>query len=150
MDRIRVLAVASGGGHWKQLVRLKAVLDAYNCHYVTTIDGLPQASHISSFSIVSDASRNERLLVLKLAYSISKIILKEKPHIVVSTGAAPGLLAVLIGRVFAKKTIWIDSIANGDELSMSGKLAKKISSKCLSQWKHVAETSGVDYWGRVL
>jgi UDP-N-acetylglucosamine:LPS N-acetylglucosamine transferase len=70
--------------------------------------------------------------------------------LVVSTGALPGVVCILAARLLGKKTLWIDSIANSKKLSLSGKIAKKIAHKTLSQWPEVAAQEGVAYQGRVL
>jgi len=37
--------------------------------------------------------------------------------VIVSTGAAPGYFAIVLGRLFGARTIWIDSMANIENLS---------------------------------
>ena len=48
------------------------------------------------------------------------------------------------------RTLWVDSIANGERLSTSGRLARKVATKVLSQWPDVADAEGVECWGRVV
>jgi UDP-N-acetylglucosamine:LPS N-acetylglucosamine transferase len=146
----KVLAVASGGGHWKQLLRLRVLLDRYQTTYVTTIDGLPQEAGIETFRIVNDISRQDKIKMIKVFALLAFIVFKVRPNTVISTGAAPGLIVIILGRLIGARTLWIDSIANGDELSLSGRAAKIIAHKTISQWKGVAEKENVDYWGQLL
>jgi len=146
----RTLAIASGGGHWKQLLRLGSVLDRYDTTYVTTINGLPQEAGVSDFRIIEDCNRNDRMSVVRVAFSLLMLILTVRPHVIISTGAAPGLIAIALGRMMFVRTLWIDSIANGDELSMSGRIARRMAHQTLSQWQNVANTSRVGYWGQLL
>jgi hypothetical protein len=76
--------------------------------------------------------------------------LVEKPDVVISTGAAPGYFAIRIGRLLRMRTIWIDSIANADELSMSGAKAGAFADLWLTQWPHLASQNGPKYLGNVL
>jgi hypothetical protein len=46
--------------------------------------------------------------------------------------------------------MWIDSIANAQQLSTSGKLAGKFADVWLTQWPSVAKDHGPYYWGAVL
>ena len=69
---------------------------------------------------------------------------------VVSTGALPGVIALTLGRAIGARTIWVDSIANAEEMSMSGKLARRVAHLWLSQWEHVAEAAGAEYAGAIL
>jgi len=79
-----------------------------------------------------------------------RIISKTKPDVILTTGASVGLLSLIIGKHFGAKTIWIDSIANGDEMSYSGKLAKRWADVWLTQWGHLSTPSGPQYWGSIL
>ena len=146
----RILAIASGGGHWKQLLRLKGVLDRYNTTYLTTISGLPQEAGINDYHIVQECNRNDRIAVFKVAIRLFYLICVKRPNVIISTGAAPGLIAILLGRLMFVRTLWIDSIANGDELSMSGRIARRLANQTLSQWQTVAKASRVGYWGQLL
>jgi hypothetical protein len=150
MKRSKVLAVASDGGHWKQLLRLRPVFDKFNTTYITTIDGLPQQAGIFDFHIIRDVSRTDKIGLIFNVIRVLLIMLSIRPHAVISTGAAPGLIAIVIGRCMFCKTLWIDSIANGDQLSMSGRIAQKIAHQTISQWQVVAQKENVGYWGKLL
>ena len=77
------------------------------------------------------------------------VLLRERPDVVVSTGAAPGYLAIRWAGLLGARTIWIDSVANVEELSLSGRLASTRTDLCLTQWPHLAGGS-VRYLGAVL
>jgi hypothetical protein len=78
------------------------------------------------------------------------IMVRERPHAIVTTGSAPMLAFVLLGRLMGAKSLWIDSIAQSEELSGSGKAAKTLATQTVSQWPQVARTEGLDCWGSVL
>jgi hypothetical protein len=69
---------------------------------------------------------------------------------VITTGAAPGYFAIRIGNLFGARTIWVDSIANGEELSLSGQKAGPHAALWLTQWAHLAKAEGPHYRGSVL
>lgn len=146
----KILAVASAGGHWQQLMIVKDAFKEGDAHFVTTLDGLPQKEGINDFSIVSDCNRNAMFKTFYCVFKIFFLVLRLRPDYVVSTGALPGVVALFIGSILGKKTIWIDSVANAECLSMSGRLAKKYSTLHLSQWEHVANLENTNYMGRVL
>jgi UDP-N-acetylglucosamine:LPS N-acetylglucosamine transferase len=77
------------------------------------------------------------------------VVLRERPSVVVSTGAAPGYLAIRMGARIGARTIWIDSVANVEELSLSGRMASAVADLCLTQWPHLAG-GRVRYLGAVL
>ena len=88
--------------------------------------------------------------MFKVAIRLFYLICVKRPNVIISTGAAPGLIAILLGRLMFVRTLWIDSIANGDELSMSGRIARRLAHQTLSQWQTVAKASRVGYWGQLL
>lgn len=144
----KIMAIASGGGHWKQLMLLTPAFENCDVRYVTTLAGLPEENNIVSFSIVKDANEKEPLNLLLCALQIIWCVLRFNPDIVISTGAAPGLLGLAVARILGKRTIWIDSIANGKELSLGGKISQKFAHKVLTQWPELANKK-VEYVGAV-
>jgi hypothetical protein len=60
------------------------------------------------------------------------------------------LFLVLFGRLYGARTLWIDSVANCERLSTSGRIARLIAHRVVSQWEDVAEREGVGHWGSVL
>jgi hypothetical protein len=73
-----------------------------------------------------------------------------RPHVVISTGAAGGYLAIRIARLIGARTVFIDSIANTRHLSVSARLAQQAADLVLSQWPAVAAQTGAQYRGAVL
>lgn len=149
MKNKKILAVASGGGHWKQLMLLKEAFNGGDVKYITTVSGLPEESGLINFAIVSDSNKGEKRLVIKTFLQLFWQILKFRPDVVITTGAAPGLLALSIGRMFFAQTIWVDSFANAEQLSLAGNMSKKVAHITITQWEHLSEQSEVQYKGSV-
>ena len=85
-----------------------------------------------------------------LAVRMLLIVIKVRPDVVISTGAAPGCLAIRFGKLLGARTIWIDSIANVERLSMSGGLARRHADLWLTQWAHLSSDEGPAFRGTVL
>jgi UDP-N-acetylglucosamine:LPS N-acetylglucosamine transferase len=148
--RRKVLAVASSGGHWVQLRRVIPAFEKSEVVYVTVLESYRSQVPENKFYSVDDATRWDKLALVRLALQLAWIIVKEKPSVVVSTGAAPGYFAMLLGRWFGARTIWIDSMANIEELSLSGARAGRYADLWLTQWPHLAKAGGPQYGGSVL
>lgn len=78
------------------------------------------------------------------------ILLRVRPDIIITTGALPGLIAVFLGHLMRRRTIWVDSLANAEEPSTSGRKAQRFVSLWLSQWEDVAEAADGRYEGSLL
>jgi UDP-N-acetylglucosamine:LPS N-acetylglucosamine transferase len=148
--RGKVLAVASSGGHWVQLRRVVPAFEDSEVVYVTVIESYRSQVPENRFYCVNDATRWNKLGLILLALRLAWIIVKERPAVVISTGAAPGYFAILLGRLLGARTIWIDSMANIEDLSMSGSRAGRFADLWLTQWPHLAKAEGPYYGGSVL
>ncbi len=146
----KVLAVASSGGHWTQLLRVLPAVESYEIVFVTVLESYRSQVPGSRFHIVNDANRWSKFRLITLAVRLAWIVGKERPDLVISTGAAPGYFGLLFGRLFGAKTIWIDSITNIERLSMSGSLVGRYADLWLTQWPHLARAEGPQYGGSVL
>jgi UDP-N-acetylglucosamine:LPS N-acetylglucosamine transferase len=149
--RRRVVAIASGGGHWIQLQRLRPAFEGFDVAFVSVYSDYAEDLPGERFYTVSDVTRMSLLKLLVLIPQFARIMLKERPDVVITTGSAPGLIGLLVARLLTPaKTIWIDSIANCERLSSSGFQARRVAHKWLTQWPELAGPSGPEFWGAVL
>lgn len=161
---VRVLAVASSGGHWVQLMRLRPAWRGCDVAYLTTEASYERPLRAQAkreglrpprFYTTVPASRWQKLRLLRQLLTISLVVLNERPAVIVSTGASPGYFAIRLGRLVGARTIWIDSIANADEMSLAGLKAGRTADLWLTQWENVAKSTVVagrrpEHWGAVL
>ncbi len=148
--RRRVLAVSSGGGHWVQMMRIKHAFEGCDVAFATVHESYRAQVPDHRFYLVNDANRWTKFALLKAACRLAAIVWSEKPDVVISTGAAPGYLALRFGRLLGARTIWLDSIANAERLSMSGDYIGRCADLWLTQWPHLARPNGPHYSGSVL
>lgn len=147
----RIFAVSSGGGHWEQLMLLRGAFDSHDVVYGNTISGLAEKAGVSPSVVISDCNRDDPMSILRCVGDLLGALKANRPDIIVTTGAAPGVLALALGRARGAKTIWIDSVANSERLSLSGRMARRIADVHLTQWEHLAdERRGTLYLGSVL
>ncbi len=155
----RVLAVASGGGHWVQICRLIPAWDDCHVTYVTTEPGfkskveqlaIQRGQAKPGYEVVVEANRWQKLKLVQSLLQMSLILAKVRPDVVITTGAAPGYFALRLASMMGMRTVWIDSIANADELSLAGQKAGKHCDLWLTQWPHLETPDGPDYKGAVI
>lgn len=135
----KVLAISSSGGHWIQLQQLKAAFEGYDTHYACTDSSYHSAVGNAPFYSVVEASRWNKFKLIWQAFQILCILLKVRPKVIVTTGAAPGYFAVRMGKLLGAKTIWVDSIANVLRCSLSGQKALAHVDLFLTQWPDLEE-----------
>lgn len=144
----RILAASSGGGHWDELLALRDAFAGHDVTYLTTSADLLMLAGVSG-TVVADCNRDTPLATLRTIVAIARLVWRLRPDRVVSTGAAPGLICILLGRMLGARTLWIESIANAERLSMSGRIASKAANRCVVQWEHMARPTGPDFAGAI-
>ena len=148
--RKKILAVSSSGGHWIELLRLRPAFEGHDVVYVTTQKDSQSQVPGQRLHIVPDANQWTKFRLLITLVRIFFLIARERPDIVISTGAAPGYFAVRFGKWFGARTLWLESIANAEEFSLSTKLVQPYADLLLTQWPHMAKPEGPFYRGDVL
>ena len=148
--KIKVLAIASGGGHWVQLLRLRPAWEGCEVAYATVHPASASEVPGERFFSFRDASRANPSAFAIVALQLLRAVLTVRPDVIVTTGSAPALLAILYGRMIGARTLWVDSIANSERMSSSGLRARKLAHQCVTQWPQLAADPRPGYWGSVL
>ena len=148
--KAKLLAISSPGGHWIQLNRLcKQLENRYDIIYAMPDTLFKPQQNTRVYSIV-DVSADDKWRLLPCALQVLYILLKERPKAILSTGAAPGAVAIGLGKLLGIRTIWVDSIANVKQLSRAGRLVQKHADVFLTQWQHLSDGQTVLFKGAVL
>ncbi|SBV95740.1 oligosaccharide biosynthesis protein Alg14 [uncultured Dysgonomonas sp.] len=145
----KILAIASIGGHWKQLLCI--VPQTFNDIEIVYVSTHPKCAIMvegNRFYSIDDFSRWNAYKVVPVFFQAIKILRKEKPCAVITTGAAPGLITLFAAKLFGIKTFWVDSVANIQGLSLSGRIASKFVTQAYTQWQELASDK-VLYKGNV-
>ena len=148
----RICLAASGGGHLTQLMKLQDAWKGYDKFYVTTGEAVREKlQKHGKVYVIGECNRNEPLRLLSVLRNCFRIAVKERPDVMISTGAAPACLLCIVARFMGARIIWIDSIANIERLSLSGRIIRPLANLILTQWQEVADKySSVEYVGKLL
>jgi len=126
-----------------ELLGLLTTVDEWPCTpsvYVTTREiWAEKLRPLGPTYIVGECDRNKPMQMIATLFKSLKFILKERPDVIITTGSLPIAIVCLIGRRFGAKTVWIDSLAQLEELSMSGRLMLNRADLFLTQWPEVAD-----------
>lgn len=141
--RLRLCVGASAGGHMNQLLRLLDCSKTWAVQpsvYVTTQPELARKLMKKGKTyIIGECNRHHPFGAMMILARSFKIIWREKPDVIVTTGSMPLAMLCLAAKLWRKKVIWIDSIANTERFSVSGRLMYYFADMFLAQWPHLAE-----------
>lgn len=146
----RVLALSSGGGHWVQLMRLASAFDGCETHYACTEAGQRHQVSEHPFYTFPDANKDQPARLIVCTLRLIVILARVRPDVIVTTGAAGGLIAITLGKCVGARGLFVDSIANAHELSISARLAQRVAAAVFTQWPRVAVHTAAAFRGSVL
>jgi len=149
-DRTTILAAASAGSYWDELMLLAPTLGLSDVLYATTDTNAAERSGVTNAVGLPDCRLAKPFSAIMCAVVAVRLVLKHRPGMVVSTGGAPGLLCIMAGRLIGARTLWIDSMVFSTEMSRCGKLALSVSTECWVQWEHLAQENRPRYFGSVV
>ena len=145
------MVATSDGGHWVQMRRILPAFAGFELVFVGTEPELDADLAGARYYRVKNVSRANAHALPLLLWQLARAVGRERPDAVITTGAGPGLIALGLARVLARsRTVWIDSVANTERMSRSGRLAGHVSDAWLVQWEHLARPEGPHYWGAVI
>lgn len=148
----KIALAASAGGHLSQLLKLSSAFNGDDMFFVTTLESArTKLSSMGRCYIVGESNREKPLKLLGVLFRCMKIIARERPDVIISTGAAPGCLLCLLGKLAGSKVVWVDSIANVQRLSLSGRIIRPFADLLITQWPDIAgKDRKVEYYGALV
>ena len=138
--RKKICFICSGGGHFEQIKQLNEVRDRYDWFYVLTNTKITKELKDKKY-LITFLGRTS-----KVSYFVNIIIwfveelfvfVKERPDVIITTGAADTVPMCLIARVFGRKIIFIETFARRTEPSKTGKFLYKYADVFIVQWKEL-------------
>lgn len=68
-----------------------------------------------------------------------KVLRKEKPDLIISSGAAVAVPFFYLGKLFGAKTIYIEVFDRIDASTMTGKLVYRVADKFIVEWEEMKQ-----------
>jgi len=133
--------------------RLMPALEGKDCFFVTHEYEYSQHLDRAYFIEYREGYIRERITWLKTVFIALRILLKERPDVVISTGG--GEIAVpfcYAGRLLGAKIVFIETLARVTTRSAAGRLVYPVADLFLVQWESLLKEYGpkAQYWGNVI
>ena len=136
----KICLIASGGGHLEQINQLKGIKEKYDYFIVTQRTKATQNIKEKNYLITENTRKNNFIFCIKTILIICQslvIFLKEKPDVIICTGAGATIPMCFIGKIFNKKVIFIESFAKMETPSKTGKIIYLIADVFVIQWEQL-------------
>lgn len=135
---IKICFVSSSGGHLDELLMLKPLAEKYDSYLLTEKTDYNAAKINISQYYVNQINRKENNFLIHFIklFSVSfKLFKKERPDIIITTGALVAVPTCIIGKIFKKKIIFIESFADINSPTLSGRIVYKFADVFIVQWE---------------
>lgn len=140
MHNKKMCMAASLGGHLEEIARLASLKQEYEIFVVTEKGGFQEVNLCNNVYHVEHLNRKEVLFFVKIIsvfFRSFRILLKEKPDVIISTGALATYPICLLGKLMRIKIIYIESFARVDTPSLTGKMMYPIADLFIVQWEEM-------------
>jgi len=136
-DKSKICLTSSSGGHLQELMTLKSLDEHYSVFYITEKDQFETKNLGENRYQVPKIDRREKNFLIHfliMAGSILKILIRENPAVIISTGALATVPVCVFGKILGAKVIYIESFARVKSLSLTGKVVYFLADKFIVQW----------------
>jgi len=132
---MKICIACSAGGHLIEALQLMPIVKKYP-HFFLTFKRKQSKELLKNKKVyfIIDPKRNLFKLFLNFLQTL-KIFLKEKPDVVISTGAASAVPACYLGKFFGLKIIFVETLAAVEKPSLAGRFVYPIADLFLVQWR---------------
>lgn len=140
----KVLFISSTGGHLNELLQLKPLFEKYDYHIITEKDkaniSLKEKYGNKLYFLPYGTRAKMYTYIFKYFYLILKTIyyyFKLKPNVIVTTGTHTAGPMCYLGKIFGTKIIYIETFANRNKKTVTGKLIYPIADLFIVQWEEM-------------
>ena len=140
----KVLFISSTGGHLTELMQLKPLFDKYDYYIITEKDKSTQDlknKYNKKISYLKYGSR-KRIFTYPFIFIFNCFkslyyYIKIRPKYIVTTGTHTAVPMCYLGKLFGSKIIFIETFANINTKTLSGKLVYPIANLFVVQWEEM-------------
>lgn len=135
---MKVCLVGSSGGHLTHLYMLKDFWKNEDRFWVTfpKEDAKSLLAKEKVYACHYPTNRNLKNLI-KNTFLAFRVLFKEKPDLIISSGAAVAVPFFYLGKLFGAKTIYIEVFDRMDKPTVTGRLVYPVTDKFIVQWEEM-------------
>jgi beta-1,4-N-acetylglucosaminyltransferase len=136
---MKILLVCSSGGHFTAMLQLRAFWEFHQRVWVTfKTKGVAENLQGESSYWAYGPTNRHLLNLIKNAFLAVAVLLKERPDMVISTGAGVAVPFLILGKLLGAQALFIESITRTTSLSLSAQLVLPFA-QVYVQWPQLQE-----------
>ena len=131
---MKICLVCSHGGHLTEILLLMEAFEGHETFFVTYDSA--RTRELERKYLLKNIGKNPLELV-RATLSTFRILLKEKPRLIISTGSEIAIPAFYLAKLFRIKTIFIESWTRVIQPTGTGRIVYPVSDVFLVQWERL-------------
>lgn len=137
---MKVCLVGSSGGHLTHLYMLKPFWQNKERFWVTfdKEDARSLLEGEKMYPCYYPTNRSLKALIINTRLAF-KVLKKERPDLIISSGAAVAVPFFYIGKLYGAKTIYIEVFDRINHSTMTGKMVYPVTDKFIVQWEEMKD-----------
>ena len=137
---VKICLVGSSGGHLTHLYMLKPFWQEHERFWVTfdKADAQSLLQGEKMYPCYFPTNRNVKNLI-RNTFLAWKVLRKEKPDLIISSGAAVAVPFFYLGKLFGAKTAYLEVFDRIDKSTLTGKLVQPVADLFLVQWEEMLQ-----------
>ena len=137
---MKICLTSSAGGHLNQLLKLLPIVGK-DVFFITSAKHMTKTLGNYRVYYMQDPVRRPLKFLVNSIKTLS-ILLKERPRVVITTGAGIVIPICFIAKLFGARIIFIETMSRIQEPSMTGRIVYPISDLFIVQWKQLLKFYG--------
>ena len=135
---MKICFVGSSGGHLTHLYMLKPFWEDKERVWATfdKEDSRSLLEGETVYPVYYPSNRSIKAMIIN-THRARKILKKERPDVIVSSGAAPAIPFFWIGKAMGIKTVYIEIYDRIDKPTVSGKVCYPVADRFIVQWEEM-------------
>ncbi len=140
---MKICFAASGGGHLRQILELKGLWPKAECFFVSensvllqSFEGPPKRLSVTPFALSEMKKKGRRAVLGRIGRNMVESfghVRRERPDVVITTGAGSVFFTALFGRLSGAKLVVIETFSRSTGLSKFARIAGPIANQRVLQ-----------------
>lgn len=155
---MKICLESAEGGHFEEMMNL---MDAFEGHEILIVTNKTEATLNLPFKtnyayrpnkfLMNSGLFGQIICVIINFIIIFKFLVKERPNLIISTGSGATIPIFYLSKIMFINTIFIESMARINDISLTGKIVYPVSGVFLVQWESLLpKYKKAKFWGRII
>ena len=146
-----MLLVCNPGGHLQQMLALEPAWKQFECSWAT-LPGADVDTLLAGRDVTKGHGPTNRSALngIRNFFVAWRVIRRQRPDLLLSTGAGLAVPFFLVGRLLGRRLIYVESLTRIDGLSLTGRIIYPFADEFFVQWPGAAVKKRMRYHGSIL